>query len=100
MRVRKRLSSSSGAPPRSAGIDRFGRSGLESSSFHTGITKKAAIKAIVLRVRRNIHCVNHCPRCDHRLVAQRCPSCDFDSRDDVIDDDDAGDDLDDTGRFD
>lgn len=113
MRLRSKAGSSS--PPRSPGVNRYGRSGLDSAQFHTGpITKKAATRAIVLRVRRNIHRAGHCGRCDARLVGGKCPSCGYDPRydGDLVDDEDGerdsdsgrgdvlGDDLNRRGRFD
>lgn len=113
MRMRKAgsspPSSSSPRPPRSAGISRFGRSGLESQDFHSGpVTTKAATPASVRRARYNLHRVNHCSRCDSRLIRGCCPSCghdpdldDDDERDAYIDDGGLpGDDLHRRGRFD
>lgn len=107
MRTRK----SSSSPPRPAGVTRFGRTGGQSTDFHSGpITAKAATKAIVLRVRRNLHRAGHCGRCDARLVGGKCPSCGYDPRydGDLDDDEDGysddadllGDDLNRRGRFD
>jgi len=82
MRMRKAGSSSPVSPPRSPGVNRFGHTGLESESFHTGITKKAAISASAARARHNLHRAGHCGRCDARLVAEKCPSCGYDRRHD------------------
>jgi len=87
----RKTTSSSPSPraPRPAGVNRYGRSGLDAQQFHSGpITAKAsAISSSAMRARRMIHRAGHCPRCDHRLVAKRCPSCSFDSRDDLADPD-------------
>ena len=95
---------------RAPGVNRFGRSGLESPRFHTGpvATKAAAIQASAQRARANLRRASSCPRCDHRLSAGRCPSCrydprDFDDRDNPGYVDDSGllgDDLNRRGRFD
>jgi hypothetical protein len=67
---------------RTLGINRFGRTGLESPRFHSGsIGKGEAVEASAARARRNGHRATHCPRCDHRLSAGRCPSCHWEPRD-------------------
>ena len=104
MRMRKTRSSSSSSssprPPRSPGVDRFGRSGLDSPQFHTG-------KVTVLKADAD-NPPHRCARCHHApLIGSRCPSCGLDNRayrlardhrrqrQHRIDDDALGDDLDD-----
>jgi len=78
MRKTTSSSSSPSSPPRSAGVDRYGRSGGESTDFHSGpiTTKASAVKqrAIVLRVRRKLHRAGHCEVCDAKLINGQCPT--------------------------
>ena len=105
-------SSSTPRPPRSPGVTRYGRTGGESADFHSGPIAAKATRATVLRARRNIHRINHCGRCDARLVGGRCPSCGYDPGNDgdLVDDEDGehgysddagllGDDLNRRGRL-
>lgn len=71
LRIRK-SSPSSPRPPRALGISRYGRSGGESTDFHSGpITAKAAT---VTRARSRLHRANHCEVCDRRLIRGKCPT--------------------------
>lgn len=80
-------SPSSSSSPRAPGVNRYGRSGLDSQQFHTGpiASKAAAVKTSAMRARRQIHRHGHCPRCDARLVGGKCPSCGADPRYDFDD---------------
>lgn len=71
MRMRK-AGSSSPRPSRAPGISRFGRSGLDSPSFHTG--KVTVLKADADKPHR-------CKRCNRSpLIGSRCASCGYDNR--------------------
>lgn len=72
MRKTTSPSPSSPRPPHAAGISRYGRSGGESTDFHSGP---------VLVLKTSDSASRRCKRCSHRLVAGRCPSCGLDHRD-------------------
>ena len=71
-------SSSSSSPPRAAGVNRYGRSGLDSAQFHTGPIAKTTVPLVL----KTDHPPRRCARCNHSpLIGSRCASCGLDHRD-------------------